>query len=168
MDGQPFSVALAVMNITLADVIAIDQVPALVRQLYALVAEFESLFPGRKFTPDGHLVGSIGEVLAAHRYDLQLHAASKEKHDATTREGKQVQIKATQGSTVALRAEPEFLIVLKLEKDGQATEIYNGPGNLVWERCGAMQKNGQRPISVSTLKKIMTQVPLWGRVPHRK
>jgi len=40
----------------------------LVKQLYKIVKEFERLFPERRFTPDGHLVGSIGEVIAKHRY----------------------------------------------------------------------------------------------------
>jgi hypothetical protein len=34
----------------------IDYVPDIVQRLYALVGELESHFPGRKFTPDGHLV----------------------------------------------------------------------------------------------------------------
>ena len=48
------------------------RVPEIVRELYSSVAELEELFPGRKFTLDGHLVGSIGEVIAAHRYGLEL------------------------------------------------------------------------------------------------
>ncbi len=50
----------------------IGKVPGLIGQLYELVAQLEALFPSRRFTPDGHLVGSIGEVIAAHRYGLQL------------------------------------------------------------------------------------------------
>ena len=36
-----------------------------IRELYAITKELELQFPGRKFTPDGQLVGSIGEVLVA-------------------------------------------------------------------------------------------------------
>jgi hypothetical protein len=36
-----------------------------VARIYQATAELEALYPGRKFTPDGHLVGSIGEVIAA-------------------------------------------------------------------------------------------------------
>ena len=144
-----------------------DRIPELVRRLYSLVAEFESLFPGRKFTPDGHLVGSIGEVLAAQRYDLSLYPASSEAHDGSARDGREVEIKATQGNTVALRAEPQHLIVLHLDKEGQATEVFNGPGALVWSSCGAMQKNGQRPVSLSRLRKLMAQVSTEQRLPAR-
>jgi len=37
----------------------------LIRQIYAIVDELERLYPGRRFTPDGHLVGSIGEAYSA-------------------------------------------------------------------------------------------------------
>ncbi len=45
-------------------------VPALIVQLYQTVRALNKLFPDRPFTPDGHLVGSIGEVIAADTYDL--------------------------------------------------------------------------------------------------
>lgn len=138
---------------------AINDVPDLVKKLYALVGEFEHRFPGRKFTPDGHLVGSIGEVVAASRYNLVLLPASAEGHDARSANGLLVQIKATQGTGVALRSEPEHLIVLKILSDGTTQEIYNGPGEPVWNSCGAMQKNGQRPISVKRLQDIQEAVP---------
>jgi hypothetical protein len=55
---------------------SIETVPVLVREIYAIVAKLEATFPGRHFTPDGHLVGSLGEVLAAHFYGLELLPAS--------------------------------------------------------------------------------------------
>jgi len=42
----------------------------------------EAQYPGRKFTPDGRLVGSIGEVIAAEALGLNLHSASHPSHDA--------------------------------------------------------------------------------------
>jgi hypothetical protein len=145
----------------------IDHVPDIVQRLYALVGELERHFPGRKFTPDGHLVGSLGEVLAAYYYDLELLTASTERHDARSREGRLVQVKATQGRTVALRSEPEHLLVLSLLRDGTVDEVYNGPGHLAWARIGAPQKNGQFPLSLSTLRKLMASVPDQSRLPKR-
>src|SRR5271169_6641589 len=78
-----------------------NKIPELVKKLYEIVSELEGLYPGRKFTPDGHMVGSIGEVIAAHDYDLELLDASNETHDA--KQGtKQIQIKATQGKSVSM------------------------------------------------------------------
>lgn len=149
------------------DVARLHHVPELVRRLYSLVAELEELFPGRKFTPDGHLVGSIGEVIAAQRYDLSLLPASSETHDGSAADGRLVEVKTTQGDTVALRAEPQHLIVLHLSREGHATEVFNGPGSLVWSSCGKIQKNGQRPVSLPKLRKLMSQVPSGHRLPAR-
>jgi len=44
------------------------EVRALLDSLYGSAERLEALFPGRKFTLDGHLVGSIGEVIAAYMF----------------------------------------------------------------------------------------------------
>ena len=53
----------------------------IIREMYRLIGELEAMFPGRRFTPDGHTVGSIGEAIAAHFYGLQLLTASNKGHD---------------------------------------------------------------------------------------
>jgi hypothetical protein len=61
---------------------AVHEVPALISELYRIVDRLEGLFPGRPFTVDGHLLGSIGEVLAAYRYNLDLKRPSTSGCDA--------------------------------------------------------------------------------------
>lgn len=138
---------------------SIESIPSLIQELYSIVNKLERTYKGRKFTLDGHLVGSIGEVLASYYYDLELLPASTEKHDATTKNNRLVQIKATQGNSVGLRSEPDYLIVIKILRDGSIEEIYNGPGDLAWNSAGKMQKNGQRSIYLSKLKKLMNNIP---------
>lgn len=53
-----------------------------IKALYAISRELEQLFPGRHYTPDGHMIGSIGEALAASWYGLELFTAGAETHDA--------------------------------------------------------------------------------------
>jgi hypothetical protein len=77
------------------------RLPAQVAAIYRAVSELQALYPGRKFTPDGHLVGSIGEVVAAEALGLTLHRASYPGHDAFDANG-DVQIKMTGGRSVAL------------------------------------------------------------------
>jgi hypothetical protein len=144
----------------------ISKLPAKISSLYGIVEELEALFPGRHFTPDGHLVGSIGEVLAAYYYDLELLPASATIHDAKTKDGIMVQIKATQRNLVGIRAEPDHLIVLGINKHGVSEVIYNGPGKLAWEESGKMQKNGQRGISRSKLSTLMNQVSEAEKLPR--
>ena len=134
------------------------QVANLLDDLYSASDGLEKIFPGRKFTLDGHLVGSIGEVVAAYIFDLDLNPASTLGHDATTRDGRNVEIKLTQGRSVAIRHEPEHLIVMHRPKGGPIKIIYNGPGSLAWTAAGKMQKNGQRPISLTRLARLADEV----------
>jgi hypothetical protein len=59
-----------------------EKFQSLVKSLYASVRELEVMFPGRPFTPDGHMVGSIGECLVADAYDLHLMPPSNQGYDA--------------------------------------------------------------------------------------
>lgn len=143
------------------------EVGAIVREIYELTSRLEGLYPGRHFTPDGHMVGSLGEVIAADVYGLELFEASHPVHDGYDCNGNPVQIKATQGDKIGLGDEPEFLIVLQIRPDGSFDEAYNGPGATVWDACGKMQKNGQRQISIAKLKRIAVEVPGEKRIPTR-
>src|SRR5262245_19757777 len=40
--------------------------PELIRDLYRIVGELVTMFPGRPFTPDGHMVGSLAECYAEY------------------------------------------------------------------------------------------------------
>jgi hypothetical protein len=135
------------------------RLPEIIREMYRLIDELEAMFAGRHFTPDGHTVGSIGEAIAAHYYGLDLLTASTRGRDATI--GKRcVEIKATQGTSIALRDKPEHLLVIKLHRDGTWEEVYNGPGYIVWDLVKAkpLPKNGQYPIPCNKLRKLMEAV----------
>lgn len=127
--------------------------PPPVAQIYRAVEELERQYPGRKFTPDGHLVGSIGEVIAAEHFGLTLHPASHPAHDAFDLGG-QVQIKMTAGNKVSMYGECERMIVLKVVSPEHAEVIYDGPGKPVWEKAGRQQKNGQRTIGLARLRSM--------------
>ncbi|MFM5048294.1 hypothetical protein ACEUBW_02345 [Aeromonas veronii] len=132
----------------------------LVQQLYSTVEELEKMFPGRHFTPDGHMVGSIGECLVADAYGLELMNASNKGYDALSPSGLQVEIKATQAKSVAFRSQPEHTIAIKILPNGTFEEIFNGPGNLVWQQFDGkpLPSNGQYQISLNKLKELNKQV----------
>jgi hypothetical protein len=138
---------------------AVAEIPELVTKLQEVVARLEHLFPGRHFTLDGHLVGSLAEVIASYMYDLELLPGSYKCHDAQCRKtGINVQIKGTQRSRVAMYEEADHLIVLRLSA-GRVEEIYNGPGAEPWAAAGPRAKNGQRSMSVSKLRMLAQGVP---------
>ena len=124
-----------------------------IKELYKITNELENSYPGRKFTIDGHLVGSIGEVIVAEHYGLTFLRNSTETHDAVSVARQYVQI-----NRISISSEPDYLIVIKLFSDGSWEEVYNGPGKPVWDNAGKMQKNGQRPISLTKMRNLMSSV----------
>jgi hypothetical protein len=133
------------------------KLPEPVGDIYRAVLRLEQLYPGRKFTPDGHLVGSIGEVIAAAALGLTLYPASYAGHDAHDGDGGDVQIKMTGGNSVAMYAECIRLVVLKVVSPEEAEIIYDGPGAPAWSAAGKIGKNGQRVVSLSRLRVLAKQ-----------
>ena len=111
----------------------------------------------RPFSPDGHLVGSFGEVVAAELLNLTLMPPSNDGYDAIDDQGRRVEIKATTRTSIGLSASgtrAERLVVVVVDGDGETEVAYDGPTAPAWDAAGKAQKNGQRRISVSTLKKL--------------
>lgn len=130
--------------------------PPAVAAIYRAVAELEAQYPGRKFTPDGHMVGSIGEVVAAAELGLTLYSMSREGHDAFDADG-DVQIKLTGTKAVSMYGESARLVVLRIVSPIEAEVVYDGDGRLAWNAANAMAKNGQRRITLTKLRALSSQ-----------
>ncbi len=134
-----------------------DRIKDKVQQLIEIVKELETDFPGRHFTLDGHLVGSIGEVIASYFYGIELYAASAVAHDGEV-DGKKVQIKITQQEDIVINHEPDYLIALYLNKNGSVYEIYNGPGKPPWDSSSKRDSHNNRHMRVNKLMQLDQQV----------
>ena len=138
----------------------------LVQRLCGALEELDALFP-RRFVPEGCLDQSLGEVLAAFMYDLELVASNAKASVAKTTDGRRVQLKVTRSrkGTVGLYDRPEALLVLQLS--GQSLfELYNGPVEPAWDKAGKTRKNGERRIPVSRLKCLGLNIPATQRLPQ--
>ena len=134
-----------------------DGIKDKVQQLIGIVKELEKDFSGRHFTLDGHLVGSIGEVMASYYYGIELYTASAVAHDGEV-DGKQVQIKITQQEDIVINHEPEYLIALYLNKNGCVYEIYNGPGKAPWDSASKRDSHNNRHMRVNKLMELDSHV----------
>jgi hypothetical protein len=137
-----------------------ERFPNILKRLYKIVDELEDLFPGRPFTPDGHMIGSIGEALAQYYYGVTLNRPSTQGEDGQAESGP-VEVKTTQRESVAFRSEPKTLLVLKLYSNGVFEEIYNGNGSRVWATINTERRpgNGQYQVKLKTLRRLMKEVP---------
>ena len=127
-----------------------ENVKAQVQKLIEIVKELEEDFPGRHFTLDGHLVGSIGEVMAAYYYGVELYRASEKGYDGEV-DGKRVQIKISQQDNIVIPHEPDYLIVMYLRKNGDIFEVYNGPGKMAWDSASKRDSHNNRHMMVNKL-----------------
>ena len=146
-----------------------ERFAALIKQIYGVVRELEQMFPGRPFTPDGHMVGSIGECMVADAFNLTLMPPSNKGYDAKTTDHVQVEIKATQFKSVAFRSCPQHAIVILINKDGTFETCYNGPGDVIWREFKGKEKpkNGQFRISLAKVRKLNASIAVSDRIEFR-
>ena len=148
-----------------------EQIPALLSDLLKTTGRLNKLFPGRPFTPDGQLVGSIGEVVAEYIYDVHLEPCSTPQIDARTEDGRTVQVKLTRGKAAygfrwpprGDEAVPHVLIGLRLTEKG-FEEMYNGDFPRQTLAGKSPQRNGQVQISLAALKAVWSA----GALPQRR
>ena len=125
----------------------------LIRSIFTACAELSDRL-GRPVSPDGHLVGSLGEIFARDQLGLTLMPPSNEGFDAQTPEGVAVEIKATTRNSIALSnsgSKAEILIVVKIDQTGRCAIVFNGPIERAWAVAGKPQRNGQRRVSITKL-----------------
>ena len=127
-------------------------------QLLTIVKNLENTFQGRRFTLDGHLFGSIGEVMAAYYYGIELAPTGTKTHDGTIA-GKNVQIKITQATSVDITDHCDYLLVLYLNKEEcKIYEVYNGPGEVALQNRKKL-KSGWYNRSVLQLSSLNETIP---------
>lgn len=145
-------------------------IKASLASIFKAIRNLQCAFAGRReFTIDGRLVGDIGEIVAELHYSIILDEVSQPGHDATTEDGRRVQIKATFKDKLSLSSIPEVYLGIKLNEDGTFEEIYNGPGHIIAQRFASRKGIGKTPLSlsVSQLRLLNNSVPLEERVNLR-
>ena len=98
-----------------------DDALMIYKNMVSEVEKLEEMFPGRSFTLDGHLIGSIGEAVAKYYYGINLVDSNKKAIDGFYYD-KSVQIKTVQQDSVSIdlsnAEESHFLLVLYLNNNG--------------------------------------------------
>ncbi len=134
------------------------------------IERLNKAFPNRQFTIDGRLVGDIGEVIAALEYDVELDKVCKPDHDATTRNGRRLQIKATFKESLTFKTTSDYYLGFKLFPDGRYEEVFNGPGRIIYEHFKHRKNIGVQLLSFPNkdLKALSREVPANERIPKRE
>ncbi len=146
-----------------------DAITGALKLIFQAIERLKAAFPTRAFTIDGRLVGDVGEVIAALEYDLILGDVSRPTHDASTPDGRKVQIKATFKDSLTFRSVPDYYLGFKLYADGRHEEVFNGPGRLIYERYAKRKGIGVVLLCFPTseLRRLSGQVPPRERISKR-
>lgn len=126
-------------------------------------------FPHKDFTIDGRLVGDIGEIIASLNYDIELYDVSQPDYDGFTSDGRKVQIKCTFKDSLTFRKTPDYYLGLKIYPDGSYSEIYNGPGYLIFQQYQHRSGIGKQLLSFPNinLKSLSNSIPITQKIPKR-
>jgi len=133
------------------------------------IDQLTKVFPKRAFTIDGRLVGDVGEAIAAFEYELTLDEVQQPIHDATSKDGRRIQIKATFKNSLTFRQCPDYYLGFKLHPNGDHEEIFNGPGRVILERYKSRKGIGVDLLSfpISELRQLSEAIPADQRIARR-
>ena len=131
-----------------------EQLKTVMHNLWDCVEQLKLEYPGRPFTIDGLLLGTLGEVYAAKHFNLKLNDNPIERgYDATDKEGRKYQIKTTQAARFNFKipAKEMTLIFIKIDKEKLTTlTIYKVDGKHIWDAKNATRKY----VGVSLLENL--------------
>jgi len=146
-----------------------DTITSALEHIFSGIGELHKAFPQKNFTIDGRLVGDIGEVIATLEYDIHLYEIQQSDHDGETSDGRKVQVKATFKESLTFGTIPDYYLGLKLFKDGRHEEIFNGPGQIIYERYQDRKGIGKTLLSfpINELKRLSGLVPYSERIKLR-
>lgn len=134
---------------------------AAIRKMFGARAALHHVFSKKPFTPDGRMIGDIGEAIAEIFYKVKTDSRMRKDWDGICENKnckyRDVQIKATQKSETYLHKPPHegHLLVFKICPDGTWRCFYNGLINKVWREMGG--KSGYRFIALERLKEFGRQ-----------
>ena len=140
----------------------INQLKEAIKDLYSSVAKLQAAFPGKPFTPDGRMVGDIGEAIAALKFNVVLDKRLRRDWDGyridSFEEKSEVQVKATQKDETYLKKPPHEgdLIVFKIFDNGEWECCYDGKIMRVWNSLVKQKPDstGAKFIQLARLRKF--------------
>jgi hypothetical protein len=133
----------------------IEAMKGVLASLFASQRTLKSLAPQFKWSGLGNLLGDYGEFIAVEAYGLTPAPRGANGYDAKTPEGKTVQVKANfSASQIGFRGEADLLLCLKIDLNGDWSEIYYGDFQPVKQASRHSARDNKSMIAISALTKI--------------
>lgn len=134
----------------------IEAMKGVLASLFASQRTLKSLAPNFKWAGLGNLLGDYGEFIAVEAYNLQPAPRGANGYDAVTADGRKVQVKANYAaSQIGFRGEADMLLCLKIDLNGDWTEIYYGDFGLVKQAARYSARDNKHMVAITALQKIV-------------
>lgn len=138
-----------------------------IASIYNIANELGKEFKITKCTPDGHLLGAIGQIAAKMAFELDF-GSERTEHNCTwtSDDGTKIdiQVRSSGKGSIAIREEPEYLIAIGINENGKLQLLYNGPGKYVWEII-EKQNQSQKSASNNQLKLAQLKADTKFKIP---
>jgi len=123
--------------------------------LFSAQNALRSLAPEFRWAGLGNLLGDYGEYVAIEAYGLNKAPAGSNGYDATTPDGRTVQIKANHAaSQIGFRGEADLLLVVRVEADEDWSEVYYGSFADVKAVARYSARDNKHMVAISKLKAV--------------
>lgn len=133
----------------------IEAMKGVLASLFASQRTLKSLAPNFKWAGLGNLLGDYGEFIAIEAYSLQQAPRGANGFDAVRPDGKKVQVKTNYAaSQIGFRGDADLLLCLKIDLNGDWTEIYYGDFSLVKKAARYSARDNKHMVPISALIKI--------------
>jgi hypothetical protein len=133
----------------------IEAMKGVLASLFASQRTLKSLAPQFKWAGLGNLLGDYGEFIATEVYGMRQAPRGANGYDAVTSDGKKVQVKANfAASQIGFRGEADMLLCLKIDLNGDRTEIYYGDFGLVRKVARYSARDNKHMVPLAALQKI--------------
>lgn len=141
------------------NIVAETQELAAVRHIMATLFSAQNalraLAPDFRWAGLGNLLGDYGEYVAIEAYGLTKAPAGSDGYDATTPAGETVQIKANHAaSQIGFRGAADLLLVVRVEADGDWSEVYYGAFADVKAIARYSARDNKHMVAISKLKAL--------------
>jgi len=133
----------------------IEAAKGIIASLFASQRALKALAPDYGWTGLGNLLGDFGEFIAETHYGLTKALAVANGYDATTKDGRTVQVKTNHAANqIGFRGEAELLLVIHVLITGDWEEVYFGPFKPVLEASRYSARDNKNMIAISKLRAL--------------
>lgn len=136
-----------------------NEIIVIFKSFFEAQERLKQLAPDYKWTGMGNLLGDYGEFLAIEHYGLTKAPSGSDGFDASTKDGKTVQIKANfSAKQVGLRGAADLLLVLSISKDAHFEEIYFGSFETAKKHSNYSSRDNKWMVGIQKLRKLNSEL----------